>query len=111
MSVSIEAAARDLIQDGIEVVLVEVDVVTAAVVVVLVVVAATVVEGSAALTAEKSANVRLSAACATDAIVPTAVPGAFDPKKEGPIEPVSSTQSSVLVEWPVCNLNDIILSK
>jgi hypothetical protein len=103
MSASIEAVDRDLIQDGIEValevLLVEVDVATAVVVVVvLVVVAAAATEGSAALTAEKSANDRLSAACTTDGAVSAAVLWVFEPKKEVPIDPISSTLKSVSVE-------------
>jgi hypothetical protein len=109
MSVSIEAVDRDLIQAGIEEVLleavvVEVDVVTAVVVVVLVVVVAAAAEGSAALTAEKSVSDRLSAACTADGAAPTSAPGAFDPKKEPSIDPLSSMLLSV---WSVRDLNDI----
>ncbi|HLG84043.1 MAG TPA: hypothetical protein VKY22_23780 [Bradyrhizobium sp.] len=108
MSVSIEAVDRDLIQDGIaavlEVPLVELEVVTAAVVVVvaLVVVVATEADGSAALTAEKSANDRLAAADAADGAAPAN--GAFNPKKEKSIDPVPSVLLSVLA---VCGLNDM----
>jgi hypothetical protein len=112
MSVAIEAVDSDLIQDGIEevveVLLVDVEVVTALVVVVVLV--ATVVaaaEGSVALMNAKSEKVGLAAAGGADGAAPRDVAGTFKAKKDGPIEPLSSAPLSAVVEWPLCGFNGI----
>jgi hypothetical protein len=78
--------------------------VTAVVVFVLVVVVAAAADGSAVLTAEKSANERLSAACAAEGVAPAGAFRGLDPKKELSIDPASSAPLSV---WSICDLNDI----